>query len=394
METIVLGSTKEGYVMPLEEAVSFSSHAAGVCYMKDDIQAIIQEDIEKTSRRAKQTLGSGHHSVYEHPTYTLVFQGIPKIIAMILNNEKKYTTSEKSARYTFMKPDGQEAELYKKWTDIFKQRITDKYPKMEAKAVEKYAIENARYMISVFTPTTMVYTTDLKQLNYLLEMFQDFVDDVSYQMTGKIPATLFYEKVKMEVIAFIKMLAPFHVPGMQRPKKKQVLSIFNAMDEPYEEYFGDVYCTQYMGSFAQYAQAHRHRTLSYNFFIDEKNPTYYVPAIVGEWEEDWLNDLNSLPAGSFPQATQVKITERGDYEKFILKCFERICCHAQREIAMQTADTFRKYFDQSSPTSRIRRDHPKFTCGDDLKSKPQIPYLLCAGSCNMFGRRYALNREV
>ena len=38
---------------------------------------------------------------------------------MILNNEKDYSTSEKSARYTkFENLSGKEGELYTKWLDI------------------------------------------------------------------------------------------------------------------------------------------------------------------------------------------------------------------------------------------------------------------------------------
>ena len=35
-------------------------------------------------------------------------------MAMILNNEKEYNTSEKSARYTKMKPSEEEEKLYNK----------------------------------------------------------------------------------------------------------------------------------------------------------------------------------------------------------------------------------------------------------------------------------------
>lgn len=46
------------------------------------------------------TLNNGHHSVYDHINLSFNLQNIPKILAMVLNNEHQYTTSEKSVRYT------------------------------------------------------------------------------------------------------------------------------------------------------------------------------------------------------------------------------------------------------------------------------------------------------
>ena len=62
-----------------------------------------------------------------------MFEEIPKILAMILNNEKIYNTSEKSARYTHMEPSEDEKALYEKWIEIYKTEISKKYPK------EKYS---------------------------------------------------------------------------------------------------------------------------------------------------------------------------------------------------------------------------------------------------------------
>ena len=75
---------------------------------------------------------------------------------MILNNEKVYNTSEKSARYTKMQPSKEEKELYEKWIEIYKEIcISAKISKnRRKKGSEKLAQENARYLISVFTPAT------------------------------------------------------------------------------------------------------------------------------------------------------------------------------------------------------------------------------------------------
>ena len=121
MQIRVLASTKVGYEMPKEEAVNFSGKSAGICYLPDSLDTLFSEDPAKTERRAKGTLASGHHSVFGHVTYNLALEGIPKILAMILNNEKIYNTSEKSARYTKMEPSEKEKVLYEKW--IYCKRI-------------------------------------------------------------------------------------------------------------------------------------------------------------------------------------------------------------------------------------------------------------------------------
>ncbi len=115
MDITVIGSTQPGYRLPIAEAKLFSGHSAGICYMKDDFGAILTEPEEKTLRRFNGTAGSGHHSVSGHVSYNLLISGVPKIIAMILNNEKDYNTSEKSARYTKMETSGLEKDLYEKW---------------------------------------------------------------------------------------------------------------------------------------------------------------------------------------------------------------------------------------------------------------------------------------
>lgn len=52
---------------------------------------------------------------------------------MIINNEKEYTTSEKSARYTKIIVEEvsiitpKEQLLYNKWLEIFKMKIKEQY---------------------------------------------------------------------------------------------------------------------------------------------------------------------------------------------------------------------------------------------------------------------------
>ena len=64
--------------------------------------------------------------IFDSQQFFLFFMNVftLKIIAMILNSTEFYTTSEKSARYTLMKPETErEAMLYEKWQKIFKEEI-------------------------------------------------------------------------------------------------------------------------------------------------------------------------------------------------------------------------------------------------------------------------------
>ena len=98
-----------------KELTLLAGKAAGVCYMPDDYMEKGIQNEEKAFARAKQTAESGHHSVYDHGHITFVVK-TNKMIAMILNSLGVYATSEKSARYTKMKPETElELQLYEKW---------------------------------------------------------------------------------------------------------------------------------------------------------------------------------------------------------------------------------------------------------------------------------------
>ena len=87
---------KEDGTFDLEKALQMSGKIAGLCYAKTSFHDILEEDKDKTLRRIENTLNNGHHSVYDHIWISFYIKNIPKILAMVLNNEKQYTTSEKS----------------------------------------------------------------------------------------------------------------------------------------------------------------------------------------------------------------------------------------------------------------------------------------------------------
>ena len=337
MNVSVIASTKDGYVLPVADAELHAGHAAGICYMKDDFDSILAEPVEKTEKRFAGTAGSGHHSVSGHPGYNLLIEGIPKIIAMILNNEQDYNTSEKSARYTTMTTSDLEREIYEKWIEKFTLLISARYPKIPATTVNKLAKENARYFISVFTPSTvMEYTVDFRQGNYLI----GFMEDLAKNSPVGDP---FYDRLRPYLIETAKQFRSIFNDDRIRDNKGRKISLFG--NRVRREYFGDVYSVNYSGSFAEMAQAQRHRSLKYEMLLpDLANCEFFVPPIIedADTRAEYLADMSKLKE-NYPQGMLVHINERGTLEAFVLKCHERLCGAAQLEICNQTKDTLERY---------------------------------------------------
>lgn len=381
MEIKVIASTKVGYVMPKDEAVDFSGKSAGICYLPDTLETLFAEAPEKTQRRADGNIKSGHHSVFGHPTYNLSLEGIPKILAMILNNEKIYNTSEKSARYTQMEPSPQEKELYEKWIEIFKEQILTQYPKFEDKRALKLAQENARYLISVFTPATvMEYTVNFGQLNYIINWAKDYIKNAE--------ENTFSIKLKETFKEFLAAMPDLEIEGLDSRNKNRNFSLFAQRKNRNEE-FGENYSVTYLASFAQLAQAQRHRTLSYEItLLDE--PKYYVPPIIAgtNLEKEWLKDISSLKE-FFPQGMLVQVNERGTIENFVLKCMERLCGFSQLEIMQETKNIMNKYLEATKDKPELYQYLLPYSRG----ARCTFPGWKCDSPC-VFGGYGAMIRNI
>ena len=351
--------------------------------MPDDIEALFSEPEEKTIRRANMTLNSGHHSVFDHTSYNLALEGIPKILAMILNNEGMYTTSEKSARYTKMQPSEQEKNVYEKWIEIYKKEISKVYPQIDEKKVKKLAQENARYLISIFTPaTTMEYTVSLRQLNYIAHWFEDYIKNEDDNEFNK--------KLKPYMKEFLDCISDLIIPELNSDAKMRKISLFDERKSRKEE-FGENYCTTYEGTFAEFAQAQRHRTLQYKIrLLDEVK--FYIPEIIENNEElkkMWLEDMNSL-ADLYPQGMLIQINERGTAENFILKCKERVCGCAQLEIMKQTYEILNKYIENTKETNE---EIYNYLLPYAKGARCTYPGFKCTSVC-MWGAKNALTRKI
>lgn len=317
----------------------FSGELAGICYMQSSLDDITNQPDDKKLKRAEMIKQNGHHSVYDHEYLTLYFSDVPKFFAMLLNNEKAYTTSEKSARYTSMNLQGIELELYEKWKKIFTVLINKKYsgqPYFTQKRIEKLAMENARYFTSIYTPTCFAYTVSIRQLNYLYDWFKK-VDKNSNQYLQKLLPT---------INEFCSFLESQNLVNKELYSKAETRNFSLFASKKRKEFFGDVYCTNYYGSFASLAQLQRHRTINYEF-SDLPCSCFYIPKIIKENENlrrMWLEDMKKVDSLT-PQGKLVQICERSVPENFLLKVNERLCTCAQLEVCEQTKQTLQKYID-------------------------------------------------
>lgn len=337
----------------LEKAIDYSAKIAGECYEPDGWAKLKEEPCEKTARRAKQTLNMEHHSVYDHVNIGFEISNMPKILAMLLNNEKQYNTSEKSARYTrVVREEGsfitrREEQLYNKWMNIFKMKIKDSYGDIyNDTKIEKLAQENSRYLVTVFMPTQMIHTIPMGQLNKIVAFMQKLLNQKN--LTSLQYDLLPYLK------DFIECFDELHVldDRLQTNRKNRSFSLFQ--EREHDESFGDVYSVNYLGSYAELAQAQRHRTLDYEM-KELKEKQFFVPPIIQDDAMlilEWLEDIRSVE-DVHPQGELVAINERGTYENFILKSKERLCSAAQLEIMNQTSETLKKY-----QTALIKQNHP------------------------------------
>ena len=329
-----------------EEAIKLCGKIAGVCYDKEGFNHLKDEPIDKTLKRVNNTLNNGHHSVYDHITINFNIENIPKMLAMVINNEHEYTTSEKSARYTpIVRKDNsiiteREEQLYNKWLNIFKIKIKAKYGNIYSDfKIKTLAQENARYLVTVFMPTEMIYSTSLRQINYIASWMNEYINQANLNDN-------FEYNLSKSMQEFINCLDRLNVldDRLMTNEKHRSLSLFGKDLNKREEYFGFVYNTNYYGTYSELAQAQRHRTLDYQ--IEKLNDKkYFIPPIIADDKAlvaEWLNDIYSVKNVT-PQGEIILINESGTYDNFILKCKERLCSAAQLEIMLQTKETLLKY---------------------------------------------------
>lgn len=399
--------------------------SARICYSPSDWQDI---NPIPNMQLLQRIVENGHHSVFGHSHVNLYLRDFPKIFAMMLNNQAVYTTSEKSARYTIMEIEGIRSKLYDKWLQIFQEQISlhypeEKFPRMDKTKVKKLAQENARYLTSVFTPTKFEYTVDFRQLNYIMNWFDQFIKHMPDSAMNRVLKESMKEFNKQMEFLRINETQRYHdktgehllFRNLKLKDQKRNLpefytkiesdsDILNPLSQ-FNDEFGRNYFITYYASLAYLAQAHRHRTL--NYLLGEINDSDipnlkpFIPKILIDPKiiEEWKKDFKSVTKeGDIPQGSLVQIQESGGYDEFIMKAQERLCGNAQLEIMEKTKEILGLYLKATQEThpeifNELKRRLVKKKSESEFKPKCASLEIKCQEGCAL-GPGMALTRLV
>lgn len=340
------------------ESTLLSGKMAGICYMPDNYFDVGIQNEKSALAKAQFTANNGHHSVYDHSHITLELTDIPKIVVMILNSINVYATSEKSGRYTIMHPETDlELEMYNKWGKLIETMISETYQKLDEKTVKKLALENARYMISVFTPTSLSYTISYRTLCYIVDYLELLSKDLSNSAGSfNIKLKSYVDELKDKLSQYI----PDRIVFNNKNEYFRFLPIQHGISKQIAtENYGDTYTAIYKASFVEIAQCQRHRTLRVKMLfdgLDDSKKYFYVPEIVEKcgYHDEWLDDIRSI-AYCHPNGLMGTVIEQGLFEDFVLKCKERMCGRAQLEIMKQTEKLVRKFLENRDNLSEYNQ---------------------------------------
>lgn len=398
----VIAQTKEtGEVNSEElnyEQTLLSGKFAGTCYAKEGYSTIRTQPEEKALKRAESTAERGHHSVFQHGMVNMEII-CPKMIAMLLNSIGVSNTSEKSARYTQMKPDTEEEQrLYQKWHDIIYWEIESRYPKrFTERETDRLAYENARYMISVFCGTMMVYSLPFRNIFYILDWVERMQRNLGH-MEGTFNKRLYEELESLKEALLGTVGTPLFHDNKNEYFRFLPVQATGEYDDDNMEYYGDVYTAKFLASFAQVAQEQRHRTTRVKINFSGKEPGefgYYIPPILKNsvYEKEWLADIESI-GEVYPQGMLVSVTEQGLFEDFVLKCKERMCGRAQLEIMQVSGQLIGRFVqNQDKLSGANKRRLWQITEEDKPCARCGYADFTCQEGCT-WGKEGALTRLI
>jgi len=367
------------------EALKSTGVKAAVCFKEAvDGTAVSQDMIRNLEsdatliRRGLDTIFQDHTTPSEHQQVSLEITGIPKILCMILNNEKQYTADERSLRYTEVEENDYitnlEVRLYRKWLEKLEKRILEmtgdfyfKHNKSEAsalKAIHKIAQENARYMVSCFMPTTITYTVPWIQLNKILVYMKRIIDNPMNDFEKRLIPYLedFINQCKQLDVAItkdsiynvvesndaVKDTLINKYPQIEQYKGDKSLLYKNNKDVDLSLFaernkfsgielpncYGPVVSYNNTESIACLAQEHRHRTAYCEMKLLDKFTPVIPPIIADDHAlvSEWCCDMYSVQ-DIYPQGQLVKVNRTMSVKnmlKFVGQ--ERACERAQLEI--------------------------------------------------------------
>lgn len=359
----------------LEDTLNYLGKQAGVCYLSEPY-ANMEHKVQKNIKRCKQALALGHHSIAEHLHVTLLLEDIPKYLAMWLNTQGVYSTSEKSGRYTDISQGLSltEAALYKKWVEILKPEIKRKYTQLNEAEVARHAMENGRYMLSMYIPTTMVYTTNMRQWGYICRRLERLLQQPTVLPEEAEAAELLLKKLKEVQILDCLQLQELYPRPLMRQELKRVTEIpCNYCAE------SNNYTAGYTASTVAVAQLIRHRTVKYTMGIIPN--AYYTPPIVQSMgkESEWLKDIATVDS---PQGQLWLVREQGNLFALREKARERLCGRAQLEVYRITKDTIEQVVSETEVKTEEQKKLAALVSGTGV-AKLKCEIYPCMQGCSL-----------
>lgn len=297
------------------DAYEIAGAAASVCYDQNansDIAKYLSESAISKQKRGQSMVNVGHGSPLEHFCISFVLKNVSKVQSIIMNNQRVYSLSERSFRYTM--PDEMPV-LYTKWFDIFTHIGIPK----------KKAQENARYMISMFNRNSLgYYTMNIRQINVLLRMLEDFFEDNSFLYDDN---SVFEYLVYEEALDLYNALKVFDMK--LKKSKYQKLNLYTTSFKA-DCIFDESYISNSKATPVALAQLQRHRTLSYSFsYNEQKGNEYYIPSFLNsELTKLWISDAENA---YYPNCIIFDLKESGNIYDFMMKYDLRKGANVQEE---------------------------------------------------------------
>lgn len=373
-----------------ENAFRISGKAAAVYYSPPGFD---KDSIRDLTQRAMDEAKEGNYAVFDHGTITFLLK-TPKIMSMVLKSMNLYNATEKSARYSTLDIETEvEREMYDKWKGRFASLIKSYYGAYYTDAeITQLAMENARYMTSIFTPTVLEYTVPfgravmlskwLKDLGELmgsvnthvtetedayhlkynwiygefaskcLELSEVIGDAIGVYNFGDIIVDQMNMGVEFFRVANYILKTRDIVAKNEELRKDDIADLYR--DSIKEDFYSDSYISNYKASFVAISQMETHRSLHYNIDIPVFVVEPYIPKIIrgSVFEVEWRNDFQKLADMKIlPQATLLEVSESGRFEDFYQKCKARLCARSQLETTEITRDQVVKFANYSSNLS-------------------------------------------
>lgn len=336
MDVKVIASSHVGHDAEKGKFDEFSGKMLGLCNTEDNLKSLLYEDNAKAIRRSDIAKGEKDRRVFDHESFTLYFEELPKIVTIILDSLKTWTKSEKLSKFSDKYFSKDEELIYNKWIDLFKNKVgkilKDNGKVTTDKMLENIAEDYALNLKSVFSPVTVAYTTTYGEFNRAIGIMENYIAiKKSNDFDNKLSAILIEFFLKMKTL-------PYYDKTLS--KINENISIFDYKE--IEEYYGDVYSTKYTCSISGFCELLQNKNLTLKMSMLENK--YYIPSIISDNKdlcELWFSDIMTL--GNYPMATMVNISDMGTMDNYMdrVKNIKNNILVSEEEIVLK--EIYKKY---------------------------------------------------